>query len=215
MIICKVNKYCHTCLSLLLLATLSGCFPFGVVETILVASSIPLTFDKEEGTVDLDGYSIGPVLSDEFPEFVSSAFPSVESAPFAEGWAQWTGLRDVKQNHVNQSVVVFTDSEIDFLWWHETRNRYERLIRLPYSDFYSVTLKRSGPGAVISFCHKNTEIPIGDKAIIIDRNTLFGFKKSDAAGDWQKTEQVFLALDQKVQPGQEVELHEDCGTELL
>lgn len=204
----------HTYLSVLLLAVLTGCFPFTAVETIFIIASIPLPLAKEDGKVDLAGYSIGPASTGEFREFVSSSFPAVEGTAFIEGWAQWTGLKDVKQRSANQSVAVFTDTAVNFLWWHETRERYEILIRLPYSDFHSVGLERSGPGAVIAFCHRNTEILIGDKEVIIDRETLFGFKKSDAVGDWEKTEQAFVSLNQIIQPSQEVQLHEECESNL-
>jgi hypothetical protein len=210
-----MQKSRQTYLSLLLLTMLTSCFPFSAVETLLIIGSVPLPYDKEEGKVDLSDYSIGPFSSGEFRDLVSSAFPGDADAPFAEGWAQWTGLKNVKQNRVNQSVAAFTHSEINFLWWNETHERYERLIRLPYTDFHSAELKKSGPSAVIALCHKNTEILIGDKAMIINRETLLGFKKSDVAGDWEKTEQVFLSLNQKIQSSQEIQLHGECMDNLV
>ena len=207
-----MHKYHHFLLSVLLLAPLAGCYLFSAMDAVLLISALPAP--DGERKVDLDGYVIGPTSSDEFQALLSNAIPAVEGKSLINGPAEWTGLTNVKQHahSVYQSVTVLTDFQMLFLWWHESREKYEILIRLPYSDVHSIELKTPGLGTFIEICHKHTEIPIGDQTILINRITRFSFLKSRMFVSREKTEQAFAILGQKIIPSDELEQSPNpCG----
>jgi hypothetical protein len=165
--------------------------------------------------VDLDGYVIGPTSSDEFQALLLNAIPPVEGNSLIHGRAQWTGLKNVKQHKVYQSVTVFTDFQMLFLWWHELREKYEILIRLPYSDVHSIEFKTPGFGAFVEICHNHTDIEIGDQVISIDRITQFNFLSPGVFIDKEKTEKAFEYLNQKIVPAADSEQSPNpCESEL-
>jgi len=199
-----MHKYRHFFLGALLLVPLAGCVLFSAMDAVFLISALPAPVG--ESKVDLDGYVIGPTSSDEFQALLSNAIPAVEGKSLINGRAEWTALTNVKQpaHSVYQSVTVLTDFQMLFLWWHESREKYEILIRLPYSDVHSIEFKTPGLGTFIEICHKHTEIPIGDQTISIDRITRFSFLKSIIV-DREKTEQAFAILGQKIIPSVEME----------
>ena len=163
---------------------------------------LSLPVPDETGKVDLSGYSLGPISSDGAQELILSAVPAIEGEVYFTGRAQWTGLENIKQpsSHLIQSIVAITDFQILFIWWRELDERYEILIRLPYSEIYSVDLKTPGLGALIKFCHEDEEIRIGDQNITIDQETNFNFLRSSIFGDAEKTKKAFVFLDKKITP---------------
>jgi len=168
------------------------------MDAAFIVLSLPMPNDA--GKIDLPGYSLGPVSSDGVQELVLNAIPASDGNVYFTGRGQWTGLENVNQpsSRMIQSIVGISDSQILFLWWREPDGPYETLIRLPYSEIYSVDLSTFGLGAVIKFCHEDNEILIGDQIISIDHETRFNFLKSGFFGDAEKTKEAFVFLENKI-----------------
>ena len=181
----------------ILVLSLTGC---GAATVAMLVLSLPLGGIAHERLVEIPGYSLGPVSSDEFPALLHNAIPASAGVVYFTGRAQWTGLENVNQpsNSVVQSVAAITDFQVLFLWWSEQDERYEILIRLPYSEIYSLDLKTPGIGALIRVCHEDKEIMIGDQKLSIDQETNFNFLKSGFTGDAEKTKKAFVFLDKKI-----------------
>ena len=199
-----MRKFRWFCLSALLIGPLSGCFPLSAMDVLISTAPLILSLPAPGATekVDLSGYSLGPISSDEAQELILSAVPAIEGEVYFTGRAEWSGLKDIKQptSQLNQSIVAITDFQILFIWWRESDERYKILIRLPYSDIYSVNLN-SFIGAMVWFCHESNEVLIDDQVIFIDRKTNFNFtKKSGLFGDAEKTKEAFQLLNKKVMP---------------
>ena len=150
--------------------------------------------------VDLSGYSLGPVPSEEVTESILEAIPSEEGNVHFIGRIEWSGLSSVKQSVLtgSQSMAAITDLSIMFLWWSEVSERYEVLIRLAFTDIYSIQLWTPGFGTNIRFCHETDEIPLGDQFLTIERKTTLRVLKTSGFVDAEKTREVFLLLDNQL-----------------
>jgi len=90
---------------------------------------------------------------------------------------------------------AITDFNMLVLWWSESNEQYEVLIRLPFTDIYSIELWTPGFGTAIRFCLARDEIPAGDKILDIDRKSTLRIMKPGVFIDAEKTEEVFVLLD--------------------
>lgn len=188
----------HYCLSVLLLLPLAGCWAVSAWQVAFTVMSLPAP--DQEGKVKLEGYSIGPTDEEGFDQLVANAIPPPEGIPEMIGRAQWSGLYNVRQRKHIQSVAAITDQQILFLWWHEVRERYEILIRVPWSEFHSIERDDSGVGTVLRFCLRNSDVPVGDQTIAIQHSTWFNYLKSGAFVDREKTRRAFEILNRHVTP---------------
>ena len=188
-------------LKVILLSLLTGCFPFSVMDAGLLILSLPA--GAGTGKVDLEGYTIGTVSSDEFPELFQNAIPASEGEVYLFGRAQWTGLKNIKQPGTSylQTVAAITNADILYLWWYEEDEHYEILMRLPYAGIQSVTLEKFGLGATIKLCHEVEELLIGGQQYSIDQLTRLDFSSPNGFFiDREKTEKAFELLDDKIKP---------------
>jgi len=197
-----MRKFRWFCLGALFFGPLSGCIP--VVDVVLLVAVLPGANEMEK--VDLSDYSLGPISSDGAQELVLGAVPAIEEEVYFTGRAQWSGLRNIKQptSQTSQSIVAFTDFEILFIWWREPDEQYLILMRLPYSDIYSVDLRTPFLGTFITLCLEGNEVLIADQVISIDRKTNFNFINSSRV-DAEKTKAAFQLLNKKVIPKEELE----------
>ena len=207
-----MTKFYLLIINVIFVLSLAGC---GAASVALLVLSLPVGVTHPQ-QVEIPGYTLGPVSSDEFPALLHNAIPASEGDIYFTGRAQWTGLENVNQpsGKLIQSIVAITDFQILFLWWREQDERYEILILLPYSEIYSVDLKTPGFGALIKFCHKDDEIRIGDQNINIDQETSLNFL-GDIFGDAEKTKKVFVFLDKKITRKEGLEhLQSPCENDL-
>lgn len=189
------------CLKVVLLVSLTGCFPLSVMDVGLLLLSMPGGFGT--GQTDLTGYTIGPVSSENFPDLLLKAIPGNEGEVNLFGRVQWTGLKNIKQPRFSllQTVAVFTNTEILSLWWYEEDEQYRILLRLPYSEIQSVSFEKSGFGSTIKLCHEVGELLLEDQKYSIGQATRLNFlNQSGMLEDMIKTEEAFEFLEGKIKP---------------
>jgi hypothetical protein len=187
-------------LGLLLTASLAGCALISAADMVFLALALP--GPVQEGTVELPGYSLGPMSSEARDELLLAAIPPDEGIVQFTGRVDWTGLSRLKQpmDELNQSVGAITDFSILFLWWSKANERYEVLIRLPFTEIHSIELWTPGLGTSIRICLEMDRIPIADDVLGIDRNSTLRVLKSGVFTDAEKTEALFHLLDPRL-PG--------------
>lgn len=185
-------------LGLLLTIPLVSCAFISAADVAVLVLSSPVP--TPGGTVELPGYSLGPVSSEETTELLLGAIPPDEGIFHFTGRVEWTGLSRLKQSFGEQyqSIIAVSDFNILFLWWSEANERFEVLIRLPFTEIYSIELWTPGFGTSIRLCLKMDEIPISDKVLGIDRKTTLRVWKPGAFMDAEKTEELFILLDSKL-----------------
>lgn len=189
------------CLKVVLLASLTGCFPLSAMDITLLVLSVPGGVGS--GQTDLTGYTIGPVSSEEFPELLLKAIPASEGEVNLFGRVQWTGLTNIKQSRFShlQTVAAFTNTDILSLWWYEDDGQYRILLRLPYSEIQSVSFEKSGFGATIKLCHEVGELLLEDQQHSIGQATRLNFlNQNGMLGDTIKTEEAFEFLEGQIKP---------------
>jgi hypothetical protein len=189
-------QFCRCFLGLLLTISMVGCGLISVADVAILALSAPVSIQKK--SVKLSGYSLRSVPSEQETELLTEAIPPEDGKIHFTGRVEWTGLSSLKQSvlTVNQSVAAITDFNILFLWWSEASERYEVLIRLPFTEVYSIELWTPGFGTNIRFCHEKDEIPLGDQVLLIDRKTtLRVLTPGGGFVDAEKTREIFTLLD--------------------
>jgi hypothetical protein len=185
-------------LSLLLTTQLVGCAVISAAEVAVLVLSLPVP--AKTGMVKLAGYSLGPVSSQEATDLLMEAIPPDEGTVYFTGRVEWTGLSRLKQSvgELYQSMGAITDFNILLLWWSESNERYEVLIRLPFAEIYSIELWTPGFGTAIRFCLETDEIPVGDEVLGIERRSTLRVMKRGVFIDAEKTEEIFKLLDSKL-----------------
>ena len=190
-----MHRLCRCFLVILPVALLAGCAVISVADVAVLALSFP--GPVPEGTVKLSGYSLGPMSSEETTELLLEAIPPDEGTIHFTGRVEWTGLSKLNQSfgELHQAMSAITDFNILLLWWSESNEQYEVLIRLPFTDIYSIELWTPGFGAAIRFCLAKDEISVGDKILDIDRKSTLRVMKPSLFIDAEKTEELFVLLD--------------------
>jgi len=188
-------------LKVVLLVSLTGCFPLSAVDVGLLVLTLPGGVGT--GQTELTGYTIGPVSSEDFPDLLLKAIPAIEGEVKLFGRVQWTGLMNIKQSRFNhlQTVTAFTNTDILSLWWYEEDEQYRILLRLPYSEIQSVSFEKSGFGATIKLCHEVGVLLLDDQKYSIDQATRLNFlNQNGMLEDTIKTEEAFGFLEGKIKP---------------
>jgi hypothetical protein len=190
-----MRQICRYFLGLLLTASVAGCAVMSAADVAVLVMTLPVPV--QTGTVKLSGYSLKPASSEDATELILEAIPPDEGNVHFTGRVEWTGLRRLKQpvGALNQSMGAITDSNILFLWWNKAIERYEILIRLPFTEIYSIELWTPGFGTAIRFCHEMDEIPVGGEVLKIDRQSTLRIMKPGVFIDAEKTREVFVLLD--------------------
>ena len=185
-------------LGLLLTTSLVGCAFVSAVDLAVLALSVPVPVQKR--TAELSGYSLGPAPSEEATELLLAAIPPEEGVVHFTGRVEWTGLSRLKQSvgELYQSLGAVSDFNILFLWWSEDNERYEVLIRLPFTDIHSIELLTPGFGTAVGLCLEMDEIPVTDEVLVIDRKSTLRVMKPGVFMDAEKTEELFKVLDSKI-----------------
>lgn len=196
-------------LGLLLSIPLVGCGLVSVVDVAVLALGAPGV--KPEQSVKLSGYSLSPGSEQNATELLLAAVPPEEGSVHFTGRVEWTGLSNMKQSvlSVNQSMSAITDFSFLFLWWSETNERYEVLIRLPFADIYSVELWTPGFATNIRICFEKDEIAFGDEAFAVDRKTTLRVLKSSGFIDEEKTRKAYTLLEKLLVAEQKPEKTQD------
>lgn len=183
---------------LLLTFLLSGCSVISMVDVAVLTLAAPVPGSKKTTNLP-EGFSLKPSSPEDPTNLLLAAIPPELGNVYFAGRVEWTGLSSLKQSvlAVNQSMGAITDLSILFLWWSESHERYEVLIRLPFDDIYSVELWTPGFGTNIRFCHEKGEIPFAEGALSIDPKTTLRILKPSGFVDADRTREVFSLLEQQ------------------
>lgn len=156
--------------------------------------SLP-TGDSLPQQVEIPGYTLGPVTSDEFPALFHSAIPVSEGEVHVFGKAEWSGLQNGER--FIEAVAAITDTNILLLMWNEPENQYKIVARFPFSEILSVSAPPDGDRMVLYFDDK--ELSLGDQNYGINDKTIFSFYKTSRIGlDREKNEATFLFLKDRI-----------------
>lgn len=191
-------RFCTVCSQFLLAGMLAGC---GTTEALQVSYMVlHLPNFTESGKVKLQGYSLGPVSSPEFPELLQAAIPYSEGDVLLAGHASWSGLFNVSQPgyRTHQTVAAMTRTRFLFLWWNKEEERYKTLMRFPYDDIQWISTADPESGKPIQLCHKFKTLAVADETVSVGQLTRFGFLESNYSQDPEKTKMAFDLLDERI-----------------
>lgn len=194
-----VRKSSTPLLCLVLLGVLSGCAILDV--SLLILSSIP-SLPNAGGAaapqqIEISGYTLGPISSDEFPALLHKAIPASEGEVRFSGKVQWLGLQNGERYYATV-VAAITDTDILLLMWHEPENQYTIVTRLPFSEILSISARTYGSRTVYLY-FDDKEVSLGDQSYKVEGKTTFDFiKPSGSRTIREKNEAVFLFLQDKI-----------------
>ena len=157
--------------------------------------SLP-TGDSLPQQVEIPGYTLGPVASDEFPVLFHNAIPASVRELHFFGHASWSGLQNGER--FIEAVAAITDTDILLLMWHEPENQYTLMTQLPYSEILSISAAIDGARTVYLY-FDDREVSLGDQNYELEGKTKFDFiNPSGFRIDREKNEVVFLFLQDKI-----------------
>ena len=193
-----VRKSPTPLLCLVLLGVLSGC---AILDVSLLILSLPLPGGTPGGTappqqIEISGYTLGPISSDEFPALLHNAIPASEGEVRFFGKAQWIGLQN-GERYISPVVAAITDTDILLLMWHEPENQYTIVTRLPFSEILSISAATYGARTVYLY-FDDKEVLLGDQSYKVEGKTSFDFIKPSRGLYREKNEAVFLFLQDKI-----------------
>ena len=182
-------------LCLVLLGVLSGCAILDVATVIL---SLPIpggTAPSQQ--IEISGYTLGPISSDEFPALLHNAIPASEGEVRFFGKAQWLGLQNGERYYATV-VAAITDTDILLLMWHEPENQYTIVTRLPFSEILSISAATYGARTVYLY-FDDKEVLLRDQSYKVEGKTKFDFINPPGFRiDREKNQAVFLFLQDKI-----------------
>ena len=147
--------------------------------------------------IEISGYTLGPISSDEFPDLLHDAIPASEGIVHIYGQVEWSGLQE--RTRYFKAVAAITNTDILLLKWHEPEKHYKIVTQLPYSEILSVSAMTWGGGRPVYLYFDDKEISLGDQNYKIEGKTTFTFlKASGYRMDRGKNEAVFLFLQDKI-----------------
>ena len=192
-----VRKLPTPLLCLVLLGVLSGCT---ILDVSLLILSIPLpplpTGTAPPQQIEISGYTLGPISSDEFPALLHNAIPASEGEVRFFGNAQWLDLQN-GERYISPVVAAITDTEILLLLWHEPENQYTIVTRLPFSEILSISAATYGARTIYLY-FDDKEVLLGDQGYKVEGKTSFDFLKPSGGLYRKKNEAVFLFLQDKI-----------------
>lgn len=175
------------------------------MDVALVVLSAPVPGPKNTAELP-EGYTLAPLLPEHSTNLLLEAIPNNEGTIHYTGRVTWTGLKhldSLKQPKL-RSTIAITDFHLLFFWWNEQSERYEALIRLPYTEVYLEGLQDFGPLTSIKLCHEKPELMFDDQELTIDRETQLGVLNSANIRDKEKTKEVFTLLESLINQDEEL-----------
>jgi hypothetical protein len=151
-------------------------------------------------TVELPGYSLGPVSSERFPELIMAAIPPSEGTVHLYGASELLVQLD-NRPHDLSAVASLTDTHMLFLKWHDQAEQYEIVSRLPYSEIQALSTNSWGLGRIAYLCLATSAFGWGDQTYAIDQRASMSF--IEASGYHQDVEKTQAAIDllyEKIEP---------------
>lgn len=161
----------------------------------MLIQSLP-TGDTIPQQVEIPGYTLGPVTSDEFPALFHNAIPVSEGEVHVFGKAEWSGLQNGERFIV--AVAAITETNILLLMWNEAENQYKIVTRFPFSEILSISATPDGDRMFLYFDDK--ELSLGDQDYGVNGETIFSFYKTSWIGlDREKNEATLLFLKDRIE----------------
>jgi hypothetical protein len=190
-------RICHSGFIVSALLLLIGCAPLplpGIGWTV-----VPLT-GSAGGTLELPGYSLGPVSSEELPDLIVRAIPPGEGTAHLSGRVELSLQLD-SHFYLLAAVASLTDTDILLLQWHDPEGHYEILGRLPYSDVLSLSKNAVGFGRTLYLCVATTEFAWGEQTYAMDQRASMSFiRPAGSFHDADRTEAALELLREKTTP---------------
>ena len=152
------------------------------------------------GSLELPGYSLGPVSSEEFPDLILKGMPSGEGNALLSGRVELM-LRLDDHFYILSAVASLTDTDILLFQWYAPEEQYKVVGRLPFSDVLSFSTNSAGFGRTIYLCTMTTEFAWGEHTYTMDQRASMSFiRPAGTFHDVDRTEAALELLREKTTP---------------